>query len=102
MTRRKDWWNVKWAGRKKNAKKKQQFNSQSKSDTSESELSEKIPQKCLSARACQPIETTSRSVIRVITLPTANDDLFSVMKRGNGSRQSEKGSFSSRTESAKF
>ncbi len=45
-----DWWNVKWAGRKRNNKEKNQVNSQSESDTSESEFSEKIP-KNISKRA---------------------------------------------------
>ncbi len=102
MTRRKDWWNVKWSGQKKNTKKKYQVNSQSESDMSESEFSEKNPQKCLRACACQLTKTTTCSVLRVITLPTTNDDLLSVMKWGNGGRQSEKDGFGSRTESAKF
>ncbi len=47
-------------------------------------------------------ELTTCSVIRVSILPAVNDDLISVMQRGDEGCRSDKGSFGSRTESAKF
>ncbi len=102
MTRCKDWWNVKWAGRKRNNKEKNQVNSQSESDTSESEFSGNNPQKYQQVRACQLTKITTCSVVRVIMLPAVNDDFLSVMQRGDGGCRSDKGGFGSRTESAKF
>ncbi len=69
---------------------------------SESEFSEKNPQKYPRARLCQLMEITTCLVIRVIMLPAANYDLLSVMQRGNGGRQSDRGGFGSRTKSGKF
>ncbi len=98
MTRRKDWWNVRWSGRKK----KQNSNSQSESIAPKSKFSENNPQTYQCARTCQVSKITTCSVIRVNILPAVNDDLFSVMQRGDEGRQSDKGGFGSRTESGKF